>query len=125
MSVRKLGLLLLSFTVGHPPASAQVSQRLCSHRGFQKQSQAVIVYRLKGSRRKQVAPVTLGGMRGGLTHMRYRCGPRRELGASRPHEEGLSHFFHFRHKAIRVSEFLELALAGEKVRPGTWAVPSG
>lgn len=83
-------------------------------------------YGLKGFRRQEVIPITLGGLaEGGLTHMRYRCGSGTELGASRPHEEGLSHFFHFRHKAIRASELLELALAGEKVRPEAWTVPTG
>lgn len=83
-------------------------------------------YELKGSRRQQVVPVTLGGLgEGGLTHVRYRCSSGTELGASRPHEKGLSHFFHFRHKAFRAIELLELALAGEKVRPGAWAVPTG
>lgn len=83
-------------------------------------------YGLKGSRRQQVVPVTFGGLgEGGLTHVRYRCSSGTELGASRPHEKGLSHFFHFRHKAIRAIELLELALAGEKVRPGAWAVPMG
>lgn len=83
-------------------------------------------YELKGFRRQEVILITLGGLgEGGLTHMRYRRGSGTELGASRPHEEGLSHFFHFRHKAIRASELLDLALAGEKVRPETWAVPTG
>lgn len=83
-------------------------------------------YSLKGPRRQQVALVTLGGTRdGGLTHMRHRCGSGTELGASRPHEEGFPHFFHFRHKAIRASELLKLALAGEKARSDAWAVPSG
>jgi hypothetical protein len=52
--------------------------------------------------------------------MRHGCCPGTKLGTPRPHEEGFSHIFHFRQKAVVFAEFPDLVLAGKERRANTW-----